>query len=170
MQALVKFIPVSVLTYLSDSDLRNTKLNHSISPRLGQASHLRQEKERALPECQELGRTCVLVAEMKNFYDTPLNKKVIASASSEHQTNEDLANASDRFLGIMSKSIHKYGGDVIQYLGNSLVAVWYPFKEKASKDDDAQDPSFKEVEISRKAIQCAIDIRAEGHKASNSVD
>lgn len=24
----------------------------------------------------------------------------------------------------MSKTIHKYGGDIVQFLGNSLIAVW----------------------------------------------
>jgi len=24
----------------------------------------------------------------------------------------------------MSKTIHKYGGDIVQFLGNSLIAIW----------------------------------------------
>ena len=31
---------------------------------------------------------------------------------------------SNRFLEIMSKAIHKYGGDIVQFIGNSLIAIW----------------------------------------------
>ena len=24
----------------------------------------------------------------------------------------------------MSKAIHKYGGDIVQFIGNSLIAIW----------------------------------------------
>ena len=71
-----------------------------------------------------------MVAEIKNFYDngSPKDSK-LASIRTEQQMNEHLASVSNRFLEMMSKTVHKYGGDVIQFLGNSLVAVWLPHSQ-----------------------------------------
>jgi hypothetical protein len=78
----------------------------------------------------------------------------VLSENRENRLNEELATSSDRFLEVMSKSVHKYGGDIVQYLGNSLVAVWYPFKEKAEKRVEFEDDigSRREFEVARRVI------------------
>lgn len=44
----------------------------------------------------------------------------------------------------MSKAIHKYGGDIVQFIGNSIIAIW-PRKDPLGdstvegKDDDDTD-------------------------------
>jgi hypothetical protein len=59
----------------------------------------------------------------------------------------------------MSKTIHKYGGDIVQFLGNSLIAVW-PRKlfnknldqivnERVRKDRIEED---SDVIVCRKAV------------------
>lgn len=65
--------------------------------------------------------TAILVAEIKNFYDQEYRLKHFLN---DYDYNEYLAILSNRFLEIMSKTIHKYGGDIIQFLGNSLIAIW----------------------------------------------
>ena len=65
---------------------------------------------------------------------------------------------SNRFLEIMSKTIHKYGGDIIQFLGNSLIAVW-PRKNQGFDDLDPEQDY--ETIVARKATQCGLDIKNE---------
>jgi len=84
-------------------------------------------------------RTAVMVAELKNFY-----------SGAGADDNERLATKSNRFLELMSKCVHKYGGDVVQFLGgNSIIALWLPNLEP------------REDSTARKALQCALDLRAE---------
>ena len=53
--------------------------------------------------------------------------------------NEHLASVSNLFLEKMTKHVHKYGGDIISFLGNSMIIVWprgcYP-KEDKDEDND----------------------------------
>ena len=51
-----------------------------------------------------------MVAEIKNFYDQSYRLKNFLN---DQDYNEHLANISNRFLEIMGKTIHKYGGDII---------------------------------------------------------
>ncbi len=67
---------------------------------------------------------------------------------SEHITNEKLAEDANHFLELTSKAIHKYGGDIVQFLGNSLIAIW-------------NQPGETDLIISRRAVQCALEIRNE---------
>ena len=51
----------------------------------------------------------------------------------------------------MSKTIHKYGGDIVQFIGNSMIALWPrsdPLGESSfeGKEDDETDAN-----IARKA-------------------
>ena len=71
----------------------------------------------------------------------------------------------------MSKTIHKYGGDIVQFLGNSLIAVWprklvnknvdYIQNEKVKKDRIEEDSN---IIVGRKAVQCALEIKIESLK------
>ena len=62
----------------------------------------------------------VLVAEFTNFYDEALALELEDSKS----INEHLVNLSSQFLEIISGCLAKYGGDLIQFMGYSLVAIW----------------------------------------------
>lgn len=53
---------------------------------------------------------------------------------------------SNKFLDIMTKTIHKYGGDVIQFLGNSLIAVW-PRKALGVNNKEEEN----DITVARKA-------------------
>lgn len=112
MQQLIKFLPVSLLQYLCER---------------------KKSGRQQLPELQMM-RTAVLVCEIKQFYNnnsnSTLNGKMSPEAAaafakrSEHITNEKLAEDANHFLELTSKVIHKYGGDIVQFLGNSLIALW----------------------------------------------
>ncbi|CDW76061.1 ph domain containing protein [Stylonychia lemnae] len=137
-QSMLKFIPVSVVQYLLS----------------------KQQDERSLPQCQHY-KTAIIVAEIKNFYDQSHRHKFF---NSDQSYNEHLANLSNRFLEIMSKAIHKYGGDIVQFIGNSMIALWPradPLGESTfeGKEDDETDAN-----IARKATQCALDIKNESQK------
>ncbi len=56
-------------------------------------------------------QTAVMVAEIKNFYDSGMPNG--DRFTNEQSINERHASVSNRFLEIMSKTVHKYGGDVI---------------------------------------------------------
>lgn len=57
----------------------------------------------------------------------------------ERITNENLAQDANQFLELTSKIIHKYGGDILQFLGNSLIALW-------------NQPGETDLIISRRAV------------------
>eukprot|EP00347_Sterkiella_histriomuscorum_P004823 403358953 len=103
-----------------------------------------------------------MVAEIKNFYDQAHRLKHFTN---DQQYNEHLANLSNRFLEIMSKTIHKYGGDIVQFIGNSLICIWprsnNPLGDstQVGREDDDIDSN-----IARKAAQCALDIKNESQK------
>jgi len=80
-----------------------------------------KNRAEGLPDCQKM-RTAVMVAEIKQFYDKKNQK--FTKQRSEQRTNEKLAEASNQFLELTSKIVHKYGGDILQFLGNSLIAIW----------------------------------------------
>jgi hypothetical protein len=68
----------------------------------------------------------------------------------------------------MSKTIHKYGGDIVQFLGNSLVAIWprgYVGKfGQVIEDDSLRKDKIEEdssLIVGRKATQCALEIKIE---------
>jgi len=54
---------------------------------------------------------------------------------------------------VIGKQIANYGGDIIQFLGNSLVALWPRDPEDPAADSD--------TDIIRKGIQCGLDIKNE---------
>ncbi len=58
---------------------------------------------------------------------------------SEQITNENWAQDANNFLELTSKIIHKYGGDILQFLGNSLIALW-------------NQPGETDLIISRRAV------------------
>lgn len=63
----------------------------------------------------------VLVTEFTNFYD---EQKALEFNNMEKPFNEYLVSLSSQFLEIVSANLKKYGGDLIQFMGYSLVAIW----------------------------------------------
>jgi hypothetical protein len=78
----------------------------------------------------------------------------------------------------MAKTIHKYGGDIVQFVGNSIIAIW-PRKlftrrvnagvedERTRKDRIEEDSN---VIVGRKAVQCALEIKIESMKLFKGKD
>ena len=62
---------------------------------------------------------------------------------------EELSFCMNRYMESIVKSLGKYGGDIIKFVGDAMIVVW--------PRDDIDDLTL----ISRKAIQCAIDIQNE---------
>ena len=76
-----------------------------------------------------------------------------------------MARLSGQFLEVTASILNKYGGDLIQFLGYSLVAIWPPdpneYQAKGPKneqDHSGVEPEFRESsntgyaqEIARKA-------------------
>ena len=62
----------------------------------------------------------VLVAEFTNFY----NESKALDFNETKSFNEHLVSQSSQFLEIISSCLSKYGGDLIQFMGYSLVAIW----------------------------------------------
>ena len=67
----------------------------------------------------------ILVAEFTNFYD----ENAELEYSDQKHFNEYLVQKSNKFLEIVSSCLEKYGGDLIQFMGYSLVAVWPDYEE-----------------------------------------
>jgi hypothetical protein len=49
-------------------------------------------------------------------------------------------------MDIMSKTIHKYGGDIVQFVGNSLIAMW-PRQLFSKYIDDIEDERVRKDRI-----------------------
>ena len=74
-----------------------------------------------LPLCYR-SKSLVLVAEIINFYD----QTKAGEFSDCIGFNEYMATISGQLLEITASTLNKYGGDLIQFLGYSLVAIWPP--------------------------------------------
>ena len=105
----------------------------------------------------------MLVAEFTNFYD----EAKALELTEQKQYNEYLVTQSSQFLEIISASLQKYGGDLIQFMAYSLVAIW-PRPDELNHTDGqegAGSRSKKEAEfireVCRKAAQCALDVKRE---------
>ncbi len=83
-----------------------------------------------------------MVAELRNFYD--VTKIIDGEYPDEQAYNEHLWGLSHNFLLLMSSTLNKFSGDLIQFTGTSLIAIWPP---NGSKQD-----------LCRQASQCAIEI------------
>ena len=67
----------------------------------------------------------VLVAEFTSFYD----EAKALQFNEVKSYNEHLVALSSQFLEVVSATLQKYGGDLIQFMGYSLVAIWPGFDE-----------------------------------------
>jgi class 3 adenylate cyclase len=71
----------------------------------------------------------------------------------------------------MAKIIHKYGGDIVQFVGNSIIAIW-PRKLFSKMIENIEDERLRRdridedsnVIVGRKAVQCALEIKIESLK------
>ena len=67
----------------------------------------------------------ILVAEFTNFYEETTELEF----GNSKLYNEHLVQKSSKFLEVVSSCLEKYGGDLIQFMGYSLVAIWPDFEE-----------------------------------------
>jgi adenylate cyclase 10 len=63
--------------------------------------------------------------------------------------NEELAFCINRYMEGMVKSLAKYGGDIIKFVGDAMIVMW-PRGNNQKQEDTSN--------VVRKAIQCALDI------------
>lgn len=73
-----------------------------------------------------------------------------ACASKGVRGNEELAFCINGYMEGIVKSLAKYGGDIIKFVGDAMIIMWPP--------SQAQDRENNSV---RKAVQCAWDIQSE---------
>jgi len=101
-------------------------------------------KKQELPELQKM-ETCVLFADISGF--TMLGE---ACAKQGVRGNEELAFCINRYMEGMVKTLSKYGGDIIKFVGDALIVMW--------PEEKGLDGPTTTV---RKAIQCCLDIQKE---------
>ena len=66
--------------------------------------------------------------------------------------NEELAFCINRYMEGMVKSLGKYGGDIIKFVGDAMIVMWPRVGDNQQED---------KTTVVRKAIQCAWDIQNE---------
>ena len=71
-----------------------------------------------LPELQSM-ETVVMFADISGF--TNLSE---ACAKKGFRGNEDLAFCINRYLESMIKSLQKFGGDIIKFVGDAMIIMW----------------------------------------------
>ena len=108
------------------------------------------EKLVSLPELQRM-ETVVLFADISGF--TMISE---ACASMGVRGNEELAFCINRYMEGMVKSLGKYGGDIIKFVGDAMIVMW-----PVSEGTDGVSENDRRVTTVRKAIQCAWDIQQE---------
>jgi class 3 adenylate cyclase len=100
-----------------------------------------------LPELQTT-ETVVLFADISGF--TNISE---ACASMGVRGNEELAFCINRYMEGMVKSLGKYGGDIIKFVGDAMIVMWPRVADQNQLED--------KITVVRKAIQCAWDIQNE---------
>jgi adenylate cyclase 10 len=93
--------------------------------------------------------TVVLFADISGF--TMISE---ACASMGVRGNEELAFCINRYMEGMVKSLGKYGGDIIKFVGDAMIVMW-----PVSEGNDGVSENDRRVTTVRKAIQCAWDIQ-----------
>ena len=71
-----------------------------------------------MPELQPL-ETVVMFADISGF--TNLSE---SCAKKGIRGNEDLAFCINRYMECMIKSLQKYGGDIIKFVGDAMIIMW----------------------------------------------
>jgi len=107
--------------------------------------------------------TVVLFADISGF--TNISE---ACAKMGVRGNEELAFCINRYMEGMVKSLGKYGGDIIKFVGDAMIVMWPRSVPGGSgggggaTDKNLPTQGSQSVDdrttVVRKAIQCAIDI------------
>ena len=71
-----------------------------------------------MPELQSM-ETAVMFADISGF--TNLSEACVKSGA---YGNEKLAFCINRYLESMIKSLQKYGGDIIKFVGDAMIIMW----------------------------------------------
>lgn len=109
--------------------------------------------------------TVVMFADISGF--TNLSE---ACAKKGFRGNEDLAFCINRYLESMIKSLQKFGGDIIKFVGDAMIIMW-PESEMTISDlsptlntkakIDQEDKEFVQRQLLvRKAVQCALEMQS----------
>jgi hypothetical protein len=61
----------------------------------------------------------VLVSELRNFYGK--KRDLLAD---ETQINEGLVDVAQTFYEIFTQFVSKYGGEIVKFMGTTIVAIW----------------------------------------------
>jgi hypothetical protein len=108
---MIHFIPATILHQLIQNDDLKSQSTGEIK----------------VPLCHRTN-SVVLVAELRNFYDAA--KIIDGEYPDEQAYNEHLWGLSHNFLLVMSSTLNKFSGDLIQFTGTSLIAIWPPAGNK----------------------------------------
>jgi class 3 adenylate cyclase len=112
-----------------------------------------EEKQLILPELQSM-ETVVLFADISGF--TNISE---ACARMGVRGNEELAFCINRYMEGMVKSLGKYGGDIIKFVGDAMIVMWPRTTAVSSANNGSSSPIVDDrTTVVRKAIQCALDI------------
>ena len=134
--AMLNFIPATILQQLcTDDHLEASECSpprHQDALSLQKNSTVSTKDGLQLPLCYR-SKSLVLVAEITNFYD----QTKASEFSDKNGFNEHMATVSGQFLEISSSILNKYGGDLIQFLGHSLVAIWPPDPKEEQNSNES---------------------------------
>ena len=100
--------------------------------------------------------TVVLFADISGF--TMISE---ACASMGVRGNEELAFCINRYMEGMVKSLGKYGGDIIKFVGDAMIVMWPVSSSTAESSENINNGGEGDQRVTtvRKAIQCAWDIQ-----------
>jgi class 3 adenylate cyclase len=96
--------------------------------------------------------TVVLFADISGF--TNISE---ACARMGVRGNEELAFCINRYMEGMVKSLGKYGGDIIKFVGDAMIVMW-PRTTPPAAGEKGMGQGDDRTTVVRKAIQCALDI------------
>ena len=109
--------------------------------------------------------TVVMFADISGF--TNLSE---ACAKKGFRGNEDLAFCINRYLECMIKSLQKFGGDIIKFVGDAMIIMWPESEETIADISTPVNAKSKieqeDIELSqrqllvRKAVQCALEMQS----------
>jgi class 3 adenylate cyclase len=97
--------------------------------------------------------TVVLFADISGF--TMISE---ACASMGVRGNEELAFCINRYMEGMVKSLGKYGGDIIKFVGDAMIVMWPVVASTNNISNEDANGDARVITV-RKAIQCAWDIQ-----------
>ena len=104
--------------YITSSEFVNALNKYIPSLVLDHWMHKENLNKLVLPELQKT-ETVVLFADISGF--TNISE---ACASMGVRGNEELAFCINRYMEGMVKSLGKYGGDIIKFVGDAMIVMW----------------------------------------------